>query len=440
MTTKTRVRGRSKDARKTERRHLTDKRIEALAIPEKATSIYDLKQPALGLRLTPKGKRTFFWFRAVAGRPKWITIGEWPDVKLEGPNGARAKAEELNVTLANWKKDGCKTPNPFERPDDSAPMTLERLVEKYIDEHVMLTAKDKEKSAKSIRDTFTWYLPDWKQKGLGEIRRPDVLSRYAKLWRDIGGSTANHAIALLRAIYKWAIAREIFVGKNPGVLLKDDAQYKDVQRVRCLTPEEMERLCTVCDDYRKGSQEHKDLADFVMLALGTGQRKKTVMHARWDAIDLKKRTWKLTAAETKNRKPFTAELYHPFAVKVLTEREHLRKESAFVFPGIDPKKARFDFNGAMWKKFLERCELDYPREDPRNFRIHDLRHSAISYAVKSGQSLEKVAHAFGHASVRSTARYAHLGKEDAKETMSAVGREMARQMAAVERKQLPAAG
>ncbi len=432
---KTRARGQNEDAAATRREDLTEKRIQALEIPEKATSVYDRKVAALGLRLSPKGKRTFFWFRSVDGRPKWVTIGEWPDVKLDGPNGARAKAEELNVTLANWKKDGKKTPNPFEQPDGGA-LTLEGLVEKYIDEHVLLTTKNKEKTAKGIRDAFTWYLSDWKRKELGEIRRPDVLSRYAKLWKTIGGSTANHTVALLRAIYRWAIEREIWVGKNPAVLLKDDKQYKDNERKRFLKPEEAKRLCDVCDEYEKGTNDHRDLAHFVLLSLACGQRKKTTMHARWEKIDLGKKTWELEASETKNGKAFVVRLT-PGALTILKKREDTKRRSPYVFPGIDPRKPRFDFNTGAWKSFLKKAGLDYPREDERNFRIHDLRHSYVSYQIMAGRSLEQAAHAVGHASVRSTARYAHLMRQDALESAVAGELEMQKRMAQAQ-KQLTA--
>ena len=88
---------------KTRREHLTDRRIEALPLPPKRTNLYDVKVNELGLKLETSGRKTFFWFRAVAGKPTWRTIGVWPDVALET---ARQHAQQLNVTLAMWVHRG----------------------------------------------------------------------------------------------------------------------------------------------------------------------------------------------------------------------------------------------------------------------------------------------------------------------------------------------
>jgi integrase len=110
-----------------------------------------------------------------------------------------------------------------------------------------------------------WYFPKWKRKELGEIRRPDVLARYSELWTEIGGSTANQAVAVLRALYKWAIDRELWTGTNPAKLLRDDKQYKEIERTRSLEPDELVRLCATCDKYETDTADHRDLAHFVLL-------------------------------------------------------------------------------------------------------------------------------------------------------------------------------
>jgi hypothetical protein len=67
----------------TKRIQLTEKRIKDFPIPEKRTTIYDDEVRALGLRLEASGRRTFFWFRSVAGKLTFKTIGSFPDVSLE---------------------------------------------------------------------------------------------------------------------------------------------------------------------------------------------------------------------------------------------------------------------------------------------------------------------------------------------------------------------
>ena len=46
-----------------------------------------------------------------------------------------------------------------------------------------------------------------------------------------------------------------------------------------------------------------------------------------------------------------------------------------------------------------------------DFRFHDLRHSAASYLVMNGATLNETAEVLGHKSIQTTMRYAHLSTE-----------------------------
>jgi integrase len=246
----------------------------------------------------------------------------------------------------------------------------------------------------------------------------------------------------LRGIINFALDNELWVGTNP-VRIPKQKRFKEVERKRCLGPDELTRLLAVADEYVARGADHRDLAHFVLLSLATGQRKRNVMEMKWADLDLNEQTWRLAATETKNKKELYVEL-GPAAMKVLKEREELKGLSpTFVFPGerrdrsIDPTRARFGFNGDAWRKLLKRAGLDYPRSDPRNFRGHDLRHTFVSYIVMAGRSLEQAGAAVGHASVASTKRYAHLAQHVQRESVLVGEREMQKRMAAAS-KQLPA--
>jgi integrase len=88
----------------------------------------------------------------------------------------------------------------------------------------------------------------------------------------------------------------------------------------------------------------------------------------------------------------------------LLERSRIRRiDSPFVFPapfryGQEPKP--IDIQNA-WRVAMKRAEL-------KDFRFHDLRHSAASYLAMNGASLAEIAAVLGHKTLAMVQRYAHL--------------------------------
>ena len=133
--------------------------------------------------------------------------------------------------------------------------------------------------------------------------------------------------------------------------------------------------------------------------LYTGVRKQEALDARWEHVDLQKRTWFIP--RSKNGK-LRHVILNPMAIGLLERRSRLLG-NPFVFPGkeagkqlVNPQKA---FNRVLTKISIT------------NFRIHDLRHSFASLAINNGASLYEVQHLLGHSQAKTTSRYAHLGDD-----------------------------
>ncbi len=52
--------------------------------------------------------------------------------------------------------------------------------------------------------------------------------------------------------------------------------------------------------------------------------------------------------------------------------------------------------------------------DIKNFRFHDLRHSAASYMAMNGATASEIAAVLGHKTLQMVKRYAHLSDEHIK--------------------------
>jgi integrase len=60
-------------------------------------------------------------------------------------------------------------------------------------------------------------------------------------------------------------------------------------------------------------------------------------------------------------------------------------------------------------------------EDKARVRLHDLRHSFASLALKKGVPLPTLSRMLGHRSIHMTMRYAHLCPDDRRLAAAAVG-------------------
>ena len=71
-----------------------------------------------------------------------------------------------------------------------------------------------------------------------------------------------------------------------------------------------------------------------------------------------------------------------------------------MFPNAE-KTAPFDCVPKMWNGIRQAAGL-------HDVRLHDLRHSAASFALMSGVGLEVIGKLLGHSDIKTTRRYAHL--------------------------------
>jgi site-specific recombinase XerD len=383
----------------TERINFTERRIESLASPKRRI-IYDEKVQALGLKLEPTGKKGFFWFRAVAGKPTWKTIGPWPDISLDT---ARQKAAEYNGKLAEWQKEGSRGPNPFETPRGE--LTLGQLIDDYIAKHIRSHAHHPDRAVREIRYVMKNDLSAWQNRKVSAIARKEVLDLHAAIGEK-HKPAANKLLELLRAAINWAIEQQIFRGENPAAKI---ALFHKVKRTRFIQPNEMPKLFAALK-----TEPNRDVVDFINLSLWTGARKSDVLSMRWQDISLEDNRW--LVPDPKNREPYQIALT-PEAVTILKKRLNERCDgNTWVFPSYGRTGHVVDFK-KRWKSLLVRAGLS-------DLRQHDLRRTLGSWQAGQGVSLQIIGKSLGHRSVAATQIYSQLNLDPVRESVQAATKAM----------------
>ncbi len=276
--------------------------------------------------------------------------------------------------------------------------TVEELIDRYIKYELPKRKSDQQK--------FLLHLNWWKSKigkyYLSSINTPliteykDILSHepskhIIKGNKTLSKATINRYLSTLSIVFSFAVKDWGWMSENPVYNVRKETE--DNARVRFLTKEEIKILLDEC---RKSSYE---LYLTTLIALSTGARYSEIISLTWDNIDLKNNLFYFM--NTKNGEnrgvPITKIIQ-----KELLEYSKIRSiKNKFLFPGTNPQKPcnRIKaFNNAVKKAGI------------KDFRFHDLRHTAASYLAMSGKTLSEIAEVLGHKTLQMVKRYSHLTK------------------------------
>ena len=197
---------------------------------------------------------------------------------------------------------------------------------------------------------------------------------------------------------EWGLVPE---GTNPCRHIKP---YPEPERERFLIDEEHDRLWSTLTVLEAEQHGMRSAINAIRLLALTGCRLGEIQKLRWEYV----RDDKLKLPDGKTG-PRTVYLGAE-AIAVLSAIEQL-PDNPYVITGTVPGQHLTDLQ-RPWRRIRARAGLE-------NVRIHDLRHSFASAAVRHGESLPMIGKLLGHKSVKTTARYAHLADEP---VQSAAGR------------------
>ena len=224
-------------------------------------------------------------------------------------------------------------------------------------------------------------------------------------------ATINRHQAALSSVFNRAVTEWGYVTSN-SVLQVKRLKEKN-QRQRYLEKDEIKKLLNECQ-----RSSNKNLYDFVLFAICTGARRGELRELKWSEVDLESSL--VIFKNTKNGENKIIPLVSQIKCMMIKRYEGRRDKDGLVFGTYDqPIKVR-DFRKAFDNAVI-RAEL-------KDFKFHDLRHTAATYLALSGIPIRDIAEILGHKTMQMTMRYSHLNSNRLQDAMIELNKKIGQYM------------
>ncbi len=361
--------------------HLTQALIDATECPPGKAKVDTYDTVVIGHvfeRRSSGGGTYYFRYVDPAGRQRQIKIGRVDDITV---SQSRKMAQRFRSQVVMGGDPGA------EKAAIKAVPLYRELAAQHLAE-AKLTQRSYSTTEMYMRCHI---LPRW-----GKVRLTDIDPRAVSQWLGelLAKGLAPATVEKIRVIFGRSFALGARWGipgcdKNPtrGVIRKP----LNNARERFLSAEEAARLRVAV-----AASQNTQLQHIVGLLLLTGARVRELLDARWEHVDVERKSWLIPTSKTGKSR------HVPLSTAALAIIEALPRfnHCPWLVPNPDTLKPFVSIKHG-WQRAIRVAKLP-------GLRIHDLRHSAASFMVNSGVDLFAVGKVLGHANVASTARYSHL--------------------------------
>ena len=251
------------------------------------------------------------------------------------------------------------------------------------------------------------FLEEFNPKTLGAVTQKQI-EEFKRRWVAAGKApkTINNFLTNLRLFYNQAARLKdsddmpLYADSNPFQGIRKVPQDEGLPLFLNLS--QIEKVLAIAGDHGR------DIYLFFALGIYAGLRKNEIVNARWEWVDLKRKTITVRPGDgflPKSRKPRTI----PIAAKLADILKPYRKLKGYILaPEKEPapeRRYRYEPR-TVFENVVKEADASWVTP-------HVLRHTFISQHCQAGTSIFKISQWAGHADVSTTARiYAHLQDYD----------------------------
>ena len=381
---------------------LTERRIRDAKPGSKLTFIWDKTVKGLGVRVTPKGSKSFVLSYRVNGSKRIVTLARCEQLSLID---ARKRAGRLLVEV----RDGV---DPLRREQETATPTVADLVRRFLEQE----APARIKRGRLKERTRTWYrhlatahvLPALGKHEVAKVTRGDVEHAVAEL----SDASRNATLALLSRLFtlaehwEWRDQRT-----NPA---RGVERARQDARDRVLSPSELAALAGALDNI--GPRAQGSVAAIRFAAL-TGLRIGEVLAVRWEHVNIEAGRLLLPDTKTGRRQH---DLPTP-ARELLAGTASFNGGSGWVFTNDGKAPCTYKRVRGCLDRATKAAGLD-------NVKLHDLRRTVMTNAAAAGVGTYVLRDLLGHRTTAMADRYVRAVGNPVRDAREQVAGQMAAMM------------
>jgi integrase len=372
--------------------NLTKRNVDQIDPKKKDAIYFDDRLSGFGLRVSPAGRKTFIVQYRAGGRTRRYALGVFGAITCDE---ARLLAKETLGAVAKGQDPS------HERNEMRKAPTVKQLAARFLEQHV--STRCKPRTVVEYRHALKAHIiPALGAFKVRDVKRSDMATLHHAMRNT--PYQANRTLGVASKMFNLAeVWGLIDPGANPCRLI---SKYREKKRERFLNAEELRRLWTTLNEREAQGLESPHLAGAMRLLILTGCRLSEIQTLKWSYIV----NGAMCLPDSK-----TGARHIPLSATAIDALRDIPAVSGnpYVVAGKSAGKYLTDFQ-RPWRRIRKAAYLE-------GVRIHDLRHTFASHALRNGISLPLLGKLLGHSQIQTTMRYAHLADDSVREAANIVG-------------------